>query len=498
MMSSRPCTIARLAGAVLVSGCAAVGPDFHRPGTTAPAHWEDWHGGDASLSVASDGPAQSWEGLEDDTLSALQARARDANADLRTAALRLAEARASRQAVQSQSGPQVLGRAGVSRERLSETGSSTRVLDAIATGAQREQIVKFLSTPFSVWQAGFDASWEFDLWGRVRRGVESAQAQEAQADALLAQARLVIAAEVAREYFTLRAQQRQQAEAERALAAGEDGLALLAAQVRGGLADDGARLQAEQDATALRERVQDLAAAVAATMNRLTLLCGERPGAFNEQLAATRGARSAFALETPELRLGQPADFLRRRPDVAAAEHRLAAATADIGVAVADLYPRIAIGASAGVESVHTSEITDWGSRQWSIGPSLSVPVFDPGRRRATVELRDLQQQEAAVAFQQAVLQAWHDVDDAVTAYAATRADLQAARRRQDASAEAAALAEVRWRHGLTDERPAFEARRRLADACATTASEEGRLAVRLVAVAKALGDGAFARPPAR
>jgi NodT family efflux transporter outer membrane factor (OMF) lipoprotein len=326
----------------------------------------------------------------------------------------------------------------------------------------------------------------------VRRSVESTRARESEADALLAQVRLVVAAEVAREYFTLQAQQRQRAEAARALSAAEDELAILSAQVKGGLADDTQRLQAEQDASGLRARVQDLTAAEAATLNRLTILCGERPGAFNERLAGPGDSSvgDAFATMPRELGLGDPQALLRRRPDVAAAERRLAAATADIGVAVSDLYPRIAFGASAGVEAIHAGDITDWGSRQWSIGPSLSLPVFDQGRRRATVELRELQQQEAAVAFQQAVLQAWHDVDDAVSAYAAARGDLDAARRSQDDSARAAALAEVRWRHGLTDERPALEARRRLADACAATAVDDGRVAVQLVAVSKALGIG--------
>jgi NodT family efflux transporter outer membrane factor (OMF) lipoprotein len=499
-----PYRLAGLAGAALLAGCAAVGPDFRPPVPAAPAHWEDWHGGAASLSAATPvlaashagptnastaapAPAPPWGGLGDATLATLESEARGANSDLGAAALHLAEARASRQSAQSQSGPQAAGRAGVSRERLSETGSSTRLVDAIASGAQREALIDFVSTPFSVYQAGFDASWELDFWGRVRRSVESARAQEAQAGALLAQARLVVAAEVAREYFTLRSQQRQRAELARSLTAADSALELLAAQVRGGLADDSQRLQAQQDVTGLRARVQDLAAAEAATTNRLTLLCGAHPGAFNDRLAAPGGGDMAMAAAPPELHLGQPADFLRRRPDVAAAEHRLAAATADIGVAVADLYPRIAIGASAGFESVHANDFADWGSRQWTLGPTLSLPVFDQGRRRATVELRELQQQEAAVAFQQAVLQAWHDVDDAVTAYAAARVDLDAARRKQDASAEAVALAEARWRHGLTDERPALDARRRLAEACAATAGEEGRVAVQFVAVTKAL-----------
>ena len=174
---------------------------------------------------------------------------------------------------------------------------------------------------------------------------------------------------------------------------------------------------------------------------------------------------------------------------MAAAEARLHAATASIGIAMADLYPRIVLGASFGLESVGTSQLGDWGSRQWSVGPSLSLPLFDHGRRRATVTLRQLQQQEAAVAFQQTVRQAWHDIDDAVATYRAeTRRDAQLQARLRDSEAEAR-LARGRYESGLTHVLPVLGADAAVLAAQGELAQSGARVDTALVAVYKALGD---------
>jgi len=481
--------------ALLLTGCTAVGPDYRPPETAAPARWADWHAGDADLAApdAASAPARS-AAFGDATLAALQARAAAANLDLRVASLRLAEARSVGAQARSQQGPQVAARAGATRERLSESGSATRLLGALGAPAQQAQLVKFLATPFTLYQAGFDASWEIDLWGRVRRSVESAAAQEGQAQALLAQARLVLRAEVARDYFMLRAQRTQQAALEDERAALREATEVLAAQVRDGLVQDDGRLAAAQQTADLDARIDALRAADAAALAALAALCGEPPGALDTMLAAARPGGPAQP-DPPLPDLGRPGDFLRAQPDVAAAERRLAAATADIGVAVADLYPRVALGASAGFESVHGSEFGDWGSRTWSVGPSLALPVFDQGRRRATIELKRLQQQEAAVAFQQTVLQAWHDVDGAVTGYQSARREREAAARHREAAEQAFALAQARHAGGLVDALPGMQARAALAEARRAEAEAAGRQAVAAVAVLKALGDDGAAGP---
>lgn len=186
--------------------------------------------------------------------------------------------------------------------------------------------------------------------------------------------------------------------------------------------------------------------------------------------------------------LGVPGELLARRPDIAAAEAALRAATARIGIARAGLYPRITLGLSFGAESVAAGRFGEWGSRQWSVGPGLSLPLFDGGVRRATVTLRELDQQEAAVAWQQAVLRAWHEADDALSAYAAERARRESAGQREQAARTALELATVRYRQGLSDALPLLDAQRTLLAARRDRVRSEAALAVRLLAICKATG----------
>jgi len=187
---SLPHALAPLVLALALSGCA-VGPD-HRPAETpAPADWSAWHGGaDALLGAerraGASAATSDWKAFGDPLLDSLQARALAANHDLRTAALRFAQSRAQRSATAAQRGPQLEATAGVNRQRQSESGAATRMIDAIGSSAgNREQLIRSLSQPFDLYQAGFDASWEIDLWGRVRRAVEAAEADSAASAALL-------------------------------------------------------------------------------------------------------------------------------------------------------------------------------------------------------------------------------------------------------------------------------------------------------------------------
>jgi NodT family efflux transporter outer membrane factor (OMF) lipoprotein len=480
---------------LLQLGCAAVGPTFERPTPATPPTFATWHGGDAALAAgpATSAPsttAERWRSLSDPVLDRLLALAAAGNLDLLAAATRVLEARALEASASAQHGPQVGASAGVPRQRQSEDGAPTRLI-RIIPGIPQDQVISLLSQPFTLYQAGFDASWELDLWGRVRRSVEAAQAQTEQSRADAALMRLTVTAELVKTYHQLRSLQSQLALAkDEARVAGESET-LLAAQVRGGLIDDAPLVrQRLQDADALA-RVESLTAQEAAATNRLTLLCGQPPGALNAELAPTE---LAAASAVPDLSLGLPSEMLRGRPDIAAAEARLAAATADVGVAVADLYPRITIGATFGFESLHANQITDWGSRQWSIGPSLSIPVFDHGRRRSVIELRERQQQEAAIGYQQTVLKAWHEVDDAISTYVAETRNGEVARRRVRDAEEARTISAARYTKGMTDYLPSLAADQTLLQARRAQAESAGRLRTQLVAVYKALGsDGSLA-----
>jgi len=464
----------------------AVGPDYREPAVQAPAAYGDWHGGSPALRETglADGTAQSFARFDDPVLIDLQQQALAANHDLKSAALRFAQSRMARNVAAGAQGPQINAHAGATRQRQSESGAGTRMVDAIGP-ANREVLIEKLSDPFALYQAGFDASWELDLWGRVRRSVEAADAGMAEASSILRDVQLAVQLEVARNYYELRASQRQQALLQADLAAARHMTALAAARERGGLATG---LEVEQQRSALAElegRAPALLEQEAAATNRLTMLLAKPPGALQERLTAQQGAALPSG---PDLALGVPGEVMRHRPDIQAAEAHLQAATARIGVAVADLYPRITLGLSLSTESLDAGKFGDWGSRQWSLGPSLQLPIFDNGRRRATVELRKLEEQEAAIHFQKTVLKAWHEMDDALSAYAAARQRQQALAAREASARATLELAAARARRGMSDELPKLQAQRALLAVQRERAAGDSELALRLLAICKASG----------
>ena len=473
-----------------LAGCT-LGPDFKAQTPEAPADWTQWHGGEDApalpADVAADLRPDWWRNFGDPVLDELEARALAGSPDLETAALHFAEARVQRGAVAAQALPQVTASAGASRLRQSENGASTRLFDAIA-GGNREALARFLSTPFTLYQGGFDAGWEPDLWGRVSRSIEAADAQTQGKAALLDAARISVAGDVAQGYFELREQQRRIALAQDLVATLADQTGLVRARTAGG-AQSGIDLDQQQASLEqIRAQLPALIAAETASRNRLALLLGQRPGALDDLLRAP--AKPVDQPPPPALALGVPSDLARRRPDIRAAEAGLHAATAQVGVAVADLYPSIRIGGSFDLESYRQANLFDWASRSWAIGPSITLPIFDGGRRKRVVELRKLEQREAAVAYQKTVLQAWSEIDSALSAYAAERQTQASLKARVAASGDALALVEARSRAGMVSAIEQLSARAAWLQARADLAQSEGRLARHYVAINKALGNG--------
>ncbi|MDM0113226.1 efflux transporter outer membrane subunit [Variovorax sp. J22R133] len=478
----------QVAAILALAGCA-VGPDFKPAVPEAPADFSAWHGGspelvDAQRALAKPGATPfGWSIFGDPVLIRLEERALAANSDVQAAALRFAQSRVQGSIVRSQRLPQVNASGSVSRVRESEDGDITRILGAL-NPANRDQIIKILADPHDLYQAGFDASWEVDLWGRVGRAMEAADANAVASQAMLAQVQLSVQAELARRYFDLRSLQRQIRIARSDIEAGQETRDLVQARANGGLTTDLDVVRQDAQLADVRAKVPQLLMQEAQAANAITLLAGERPGALAAELAAQPDAPVAAL---PDLSMGLPSEVALRRPDIQSAEAQLHAATADIGVAVADLYPRITIGANFGFLSVTDSAFAEWGSRQWSIGPSLQLPIFDGGRRRATVTLRKLQQQQAAVAYQQTVLKAWQEIDDAMNAYAAESQRNAELARRERSSRDALLLARVRYESGLTDFLVQLDAQRNLLQAQRDYAESTGRLATGLVSISKAL-----------
>jgi NodT family efflux transporter outer membrane factor (OMF) lipoprotein len=463
----------------LLSACA-VGPDFKAPQPTLPPQWRD------SQVTNNAVEQQWWKQFRDTTLDGLVERALANNADVQIATLRLAQSRVMRNAESSARWPNVNANAAYQRERQSENGTATRMIDLIAPPGNRDQIVSLLSEPFSVFQAGFDVGWELDLWGRVRRSIEASDANLRMSEQDLRNAQLSLIGEVVREYMELRGVQEQLRIATADVAASADLVELTQYRVKGGLVD-------ELDLATQRARLADARSSIpqlkyqeAQLLSALAVLLNESPGSLDAQLAATP---PTFTLPST-VGGGVPSEIARRRPDIQRAEAQLHAATAEIGVAVADLYPRIMLSGSFAQQALHASDLTEWGSRQWSIGPSISLPIFDGGRRRSVVELRKLDQQQAAISYQQTVLRAWHEIETALGGYSAEQERNRELSTALAASREAYDIARVRYNHGMINYLAELDARRTLLQTERAYSQSNIQLGTQLVAVYKSLAGG--------
>jgi NodT family efflux transporter outer membrane factor (OMF) lipoprotein len=467
--------------AALLSACA-VGPSFEPPVAQLPEQWlsKPASAGDAQQEVDPDW----WKQFGDPKLDELIETARKNNLDLRLAALRVAESRAQRSIATGGHWPTVNASAAYQRQRQSEFGVNTRLIDVI-NPASRDEIITALSEPFDVYQAGFDASWELDLWGRVHRQIESATAGVEAAHESFHEADLTVAAEVARTYFELLGTRDQLRIAREDVTAGSDQLELTRFRVKGGLVTDLDLNVQQAEVANTRAQIPLLEQQEVQLQNALALLLGAQPNALKDTLGA-----QAPLTALPNFATGVPSELARRRPDIREAEARLHTATAEIGVATADLYPRISLTGSFVHQSLEAADFGNWGARQWVVGPSLSLPIFQGGRLRSVVVLRELQQQEAAVAYQRTVLGAWHEIENSLSAYAAQR-------RRNDelanvlaASRSAYEIAHVRYEHGLTNYLVDLDAHRTLLQAQRAYSDSSTQMGVQLVSLCKALGGG--------
>jgi NodT family efflux transporter outer membrane factor (OMF) lipoprotein len=466
---------------VLVQACA-VGPDFKTPENTLPPQW---HAPATQVSTA-DVDVQWWKQFNDSTLNDLVDHALQGNPDVRIAALRVAESRAQRGAVAGARWPTVDAAASYQRNRQSENGASARPIAILLPPENRDPVIELLSEPFDLYQAGFDAAWELDMWGRVRRSVESADATLLANNEDLHDAQLSLIAEVTRTYLELRGVQDQIRIAEADVAASADLAELTAFRVRGGVADN-LDLSTQQARLAdTRASIPKLHQQATQATSALGLLLNVEPGVIDAQLSS-----APAATEPPkQIAGGVPSELARRRPDIRRAEARLHSATAEIGVAVADLYPRITLTGSYVQQSISASDLTDWGSRQWVIGPSISLPIFDGNRRRSVVEIRKLQQQEAAVNYQRTVLRAWHEIETALSSYAAEQDRNRELGNALAMSRDAYDIAHIRYEHGLVNYLVELDAHRTLLQAQRAYSDSNTQLNTQLVAIYKALGGG--------
>ena len=481
-------SIVRAVAAVLALAGAAcsVGPEFKRPDAAAPRQWsaEATQSFDASLpSQASAGRfdgSRWWTVFGDPVLDRLVADALAQNLDLQATTLRITAARAQLDAAAGARLPNVEGSGIVGRSRMSENG----IGQALAGGASQGSGSKPPST-FNLFQAGFDATWELDLFGKVRRNVEASEADLRSAEEARRDAQVSLAAEIARTYFTLRGSERQREIVLADVATQEHLQRLVASRNRSGLAPSSDTATQQAQVASTRSQLPPLEQAIAQAKNRLALLLALPPGELTTKL----GVAPLPALP-PEIPVGLPSELLRRRPDVRQREAEIEAATARVGVATASLFPGLRLGATAGLQATQASNLFEWASRFFLGGVQLSIPVFEGGRLRAQVKVADAQAGQAVLAYRQTVLGAFHDVDNALVAYASEQHRTMQLRQQASEARRGRELSEARYRSGLAAYIEVLDAERTSHQAELGVARSTVDATTDLVALFKALGGG--------
>jgi len=458
---------------LLLAGCT-VGPNYQEPKLATPAAWRE--APQKGVDVRPVELTRWWTSFNDPLLDSLVERAVKSNLDLRIAEARIREARASRALAASGLWPTLELSGSYSRSRRSENALTFGAVPSPAS-IRLEQ---------DLFTTGFDANWEIDIFGGARRGVEAADATleasvESRRDVLV-----TLLGEVAKNYVDLRGFQRRVAVAQNNLKAQQDTLKLTRIRFQAGLTSDLEVAQAETQANTTAAQIPLLESALKAAAYNLDLLLGLSPGALGNELAAEQ----PIPVLPPEVLVGLPSDLLRRRPDIRFAERQLAAATALVGAATADLFPKFFLTGGYGLQSASASDWLTGRSRFWSIGPTVSWPIFDAGRIRANIEIRSARQEQALAQYEKAVLAALGEVEKALVHYSQEQARRQALLEAVASSRRAVEMAHELYVRGLSDFLNVLEAQRALYGAENDLAQSEATMASHLVALYKALGGG--------
>lgn len=456
-----------VAVALCLSGCA-VGPNYQQPKTAVDAQFANTA---AAGYSADDVPVQFWTLFSEPLLTKLVDQALVTNKDLGIASANLRAARAAR---------------GLSRFDLFPTvtagGSHLRVKQSEhqLPGVPEDQ------RDFDDVDAGFDAAWELDFFGRVRRGVQAARAEEQAAAAQLRDAQVTVTAEVARNYFALRGLQDQLGVAIRNSENQRQTLSLTEARLDAGRGTELDTSRATAQLQTTLASIPPLRASIAATIYRLSVLTGQMPTALTAELDTVQPLPALPKINA----IGTPDALLRRRPDIRVAERQLAAATARIGVAVGDLFPRVTFIGSVGYNAGNTSNLGNAGSETYTFGPSISWAALDLGRVRSRIIIADAQTDAALAAYESTVLLALEETEGALVTYGHAQSRRDTLELAAAASSKAANLARQRFEGGLTDFLNVLDAERDALSAQDSLAQSRTQTATSLIAVYKALGGG--------
>jgi multidrug efflux system outer membrane protein len=461
-----------------LAGCT-VGPDFVRPEPVVPDQWSGPHqpGTVVPRTVADEELARWWVVFGDSHLSSLMETAVAANLDLKLAEARIRQARAARSVAAGGLGPTLDAAGGYRRSRSSTTGTGGQT--TTATGNQ--------------YQAGFDAAWEIDIFGGRRRTLEAAEADlqaavESRRDVLVS-----LTAEVARNYIQLRAYQQQIAITRQNLAAQQHSARLTRQRFEGGFVSGLDVANAEAQTATTAAQIPLLESLAQQTIYSLSILTDQAPAALDPDLSPAGAIPGA----APIVPVGVPSELLRRRPDIRLAEAQIHAATARIGVAAAEMFPKFTIVGSIGGQSAEVGSLFDASGRFWTVGPSALWHLFESGRLQASVEVQKALQEQEVIVYRQTVLNALQEVENALVASDKEQAHREALAAAVAANRKAVSLAEKLYIEGLTDFINVLQSQLALFLTENALVQSTATVSTNLVALYKALGGGwGDAAPP--
>ena len=498
--------------AALSAGCT-VGPNFKKPDPPHVAAWQNGRAGDAAVSLTTDPDPRWWAGFNDPVLTELVQTAIRDNLDVQQAVLRVIESRQSVVTAAAVGLPHLNGTAtyqydqvglkgilqsqGVYRQlnQAADQASQSAGIAPVsgmagATGGLNGQsttsILNQFTQPVNLFQYGLSASWELDLFGRVRRSVEQARAlSQAQAEAVN-DALTSLESEVAQAYVQLRGAQALRASQEDNIRSAQESLALTQDRRAVRLSSDLDVDQARTQLLSLERQLPEYEKQEREAVDRLDLLIGEPPGTLEARLLKP----AKLPAMSGAVGLGVPSELARRRPDIREAEAQLHAATAGVGVAVANFYPDVSLTGNLGIRALDASYLTRWASHFYSAGPSLSLPIFEGGQLTANLRLNRAQAAEAGLHYRATVLNALREVEDALVAFRTDRDELDRLAGVVRSSEDTLYLAKNQYTHGLTDYLHVLDAQRTVEDSRQQFVQQEMTLANDVVNLYRALGGG--------
>ena len=471
--------------ACALTGCA-VGPNFVKPKPQLPAAWSptamrNGTVGPSRIATREPHAVAWWTSFDDPLLSSLVSRSAGHNLDVRAAVLRIQEAETHSEALSGALWPSLSANASWARQRVSINTPNGFLFSGKFPG-----VPPSITNPYDQYQLGLGASWGIDLFGATRRAIESANAQTRAAIDAARGVLLTMVSDVAQTYIDLRGAQARRSILARSLRTERDLLQLTEDRYKAGLTSDLDVQNATAELDTTRAQLPLAQRRITLDVNQLSELMARPPEALRAELIASRPVPPA----PPVVPIGLPSDLLRRRPDIREAEENLHAATAQIGVAVSEYFPRLTLSAAGGYQSEGLGQLIQAASHFATLGPSIDLPIFEGGRIRATVHLRRLQAKEAAVLYARTVLDALDQVEDALAAYGADQAQRVALQAAVSASGNALTLARQRYESGVASFIVVLDAERteqqsQLALADATTA-----VSLDLVRLYQSLGGG--------